>query len=87
MSSQHGFQQNSTITSAFWFYIPDPSLIPPGKEILVEVNSILYIESVPDHSTVWIYYPQLSVPTTQSPYILEGPVAVAFMSDMEALFI
>jgi hypothetical protein len=87
MPSQSGFQNNTTIHAAFWIYKPDPTAIPPGKEIFVEVNGLQFIEATQDHNAVWLYYAQNNVPTSQEPYKLEGPVAQAFLSDMEALFI
>jgi hypothetical protein len=86
MASRHGFQGNSTVSAAFWQYIPDPS-DPTGRVIFVEVNSIQFIEATPDSSKVWLYYPQNNVSTSQEPYILNGPVARAFLTDLEALFV
>lgn len=87
MASQSGFQLNTTIHAAFWWYKPDPSIVPPPKEIMQEVNSLQRIESTPDHKKVWLYYAANNVSTSQEPYILEGEAAVSFMSDMEALFV
>jgi len=86
MPAQSGFQTNTTIHAAFWWYKPDPNDIPPGKEILVEVNGLQYIEATLDHSKCWIYYAATDVSTSQRAYVLEGLVAQAFMTDMEALF-
>lgn len=36
--------------------------------------------------TVWIYYPETGVSTSQAPRKLEGVVATLFLFDMEALF-
>ena len=86
MAAQSGFQVNTTIHAAFWIYKPDPSVIPPGKEIMQEVNSLQRVEATADHKKVWLYYAQNNVTTSQEPYILEGDAAVQFMADMEALF-
>lgn len=86
MANQSGFQTNTTIHAAFWWYKPDPRLDPTGREILIEINSVQKIESTQDHSKVWLFYAQNNVATSQEPYILEGNVAQAFMTDMEALF-
>lgn len=87
MADQSGFQSNTTITSAFWRYLPDRSQDPTTRESYVEINNIQYIETTPDHSKVWIYYPATNISTSQEPRILEGKVAVAFISDMGALFL
>lgn len=81
-----GFQLNTTIMAAFWIYKPDPNAVPPGKEIIQEINSLQRIEATADHSKVWLYYAANNVTTSQEPYILEGDAAVAFMNDMEGLF-
>lgn len=86
MAAQSGFQTNTTIHAAFWFYIPDPSAVPPGKEIIQEVNGLQRVESTQDHKKVWLYYAANNVTTSQEPYILEGDAAIRFMQDMEALF-
>jgi len=83
---QSGFQNNTTIHAAFWLFKPDPTIDPVGREILVEVNGIQYIEANQDHSKCWIYYAMTDVSTSQRAYVLEGVVAQAFLSDMEALF-
>ncbi len=87
MASQHGFQTNTTIQAAFWIYKPDPTIAPPPKEIMQDVNSIQRIESTPDHQKVWLYYAANNVSTSQEPYILVGEAAVFFMADLEALFV
>ncbi len=87
MANQTGFQSNTTIHAAFWIYKPDRTLDPIGREIMIEVNSIQKIETTPDHSKVWLYYAANNVSPSQEPYILDGATAVAFMNDMEALFI
>ncbi len=86
MPATSGFQKNTTIHAAFWIYKPDPAIIPPGKEVMVEINSLQFLESTPDHNKVWLYYAQNNVSTSQEPYILEGAAAQAFMNDMEGLF-
>ena len=86
MANQSGFQTNTTIHAAFWWYKPDPLLDPTGREILIEVNSIQKIESNQAHSKVWLWYAANNVSTSMEPYTLEGSVAGAFMSDMEGLF-
>lgn len=87
MAAQSGFQTNTTIHAAFWWYKPDPGTIPPGKEVMVEVNSLQFLEATQDHKKVWLYYASNNVTTSQEPYILEGDAAVAFMNDMEGLFL
>jgi hypothetical protein len=79
-----GFQQNTTITSAFWAYFPAAGEL--GNIVMVEVNNIQYIEASQDYSKVWIYYPSTSVSTSQTPLILTGAVAQTFMADFGALF-
>ena len=86
MANQSGFQSNTTIHAAFWWYKPDPSLDPIGREIMIEVNGIQKVESNQQHTKVWLYYAANNVSTSQEPYTLEGAVAAAFMNDMEALF-
>jgi hypothetical protein len=86
MAPQSGFQSNTTIHAAFWIY-KDLAVVPPAKEVMVEINSLQFIESTQDHSKVWLYYAANNQSPSQQPYILEGPAAVAFMADMEALFV
>lgn len=86
MAAKSGFQSNTTISAAFWIYKPDAALTPKAAEIIIELNSLQRIESMQDHSKVWLYYAQSSVSTSQEPYILEGETAQAFMADMESLF-
>lgn len=86
MANQSGFQKNTIISAAFWWFKPDPSIIPPGKEIMQEISSLQRIETTPDHKKVWLFYAANNVTTSQEPYILEGDAATAFMADMEALF-
>jgi len=45
MAHKYGFQLNTTIHAAFWIYKPDRTLEPTGRETIVEVNSLQYIES------------------------------------------
>jgi hypothetical protein len=45
-----GFQNNTTIHAAFWIYKPDFSYDPKGKEQMVNVNLLQYIEA--DQPTV-----------------------------------
>jgi hypothetical protein len=45
MAHQYGFQLNTTIHAAFWIYKPDQTLEPTGRETIVEVNRLQYIES------------------------------------------
>src|SRR5271156_2970165 len=40
-----GFQKNTTIHAAFWIYKPDFNFDPKGKEIMVNVNNLQYIEA------------------------------------------
>lgn len=80
-----GFQTNTTITAGFWRYKPDAS-DPIGKEVMVNVNDLQYLEATQDHTTVWLYYSASNVSTSMAPYELKGQVAVAFMADMENLF-
>jgi len=87
MASQHGFQINTTIQAAFWIYKPDPTIVPPPKEVLQEVNSLQRVESTPDHKKVWLYYAANNISPAQEPYILEGEAATFFMADMENLFL
>lgn len=86
MASQSGFQTDATISAGFWWYKPDPTIDPTGREIMIEVNGVQKIESNLSHSKVWLYYAANNVSTSQEPYTLEGQVAMAFMTDMEALF-
>jgi len=86
MPTLSGFQVNTTIHAAFWIFRPDSTLDPVGREVIVQVNNIQKIESTQDHNKVWIFYAQTDVSTSQRPEILEGPVAQAIMTDMEALF-
>lgn len=168
MASQTGFQSNTTIHAAFWIYKPDPIADPVGREVMVEVNSIQYLEATPAQivvnniasiavtsniltvigplngvtagmsvyfsgltnatflnkkivtvastsgtqftanfthvdypvaaepsgaqgtnaaiRSVWIYYPESNVSTSQAARKLEGVVATQFIYDMEGLF-
>jgi len=86
MANQSGFQSNTTIHAAFWWYKPDKALDPVSREILIEINGVQKIESTPDHTKVWLFYAQNNVSTSQEAYTLEGQAAIAFMNDMEALF-
>jgi hypothetical protein len=85
MAAQFGFQTNTTIHAAFWWYKPDPG-DPTGREIMVEVNGLIQIESTSDHNKVWLYYPATTGSTNLESIILTGPVAQAFMNSMENLF-
>lgn len=40
-----GFQSNTTIHAAFWIYKPDFSFDPQGKEVMVNVNGLQYLEA------------------------------------------
>src|SRR5271157_1700387 len=40
-----GWQLNTTIHAAFWIYKPDFTFDPKGKEIMVNVNNLQYIEA------------------------------------------
>jgi len=84
MAAQSGFQTNTTVHAAFWIYKPGNAT---DREVMVEVNSLQFIESTPDHSKVWLYYAANNTTTSQQPYTLTGAAAVAFMSDMENLFV
>ena len=83
MAPQSGFQTNTTIHAAFWRYKPNN---PTDKEVMVEVNGLQFLETNANHDKVWLYYAANNTTTSQQPYILEGPAATAFMTDMEALF-
>jgi len=41
---QTGFQSNTTIHAAFWIYKPDFTYDPKGKEVMVNVNGLQYVE-------------------------------------------
>lgn len=45
-----GFQSNTTIHAAFWIYKPDFTFDPKGKEVMVNVNNLQYLEA--DQPTV-----------------------------------
>src|SRR5271157_753626 len=45
-----GFQSNTTIHAAFWIYKPDFAYDPKGKEVMVNVNALQYLEA--DQPTV-----------------------------------
>lgn len=45
-----GFQSNTTIHAAFWIYKPDFAYDPKGKECMVNVNNLQYLEA--DQPTV-----------------------------------
>jgi hypothetical protein len=85
MSSLTGFQANSTISDAFWIFKPDPS-DKISREVIINISQIQLIQATQDHNKVWLYCAANNSPTTQEPYILEGPVAQAFLSSLEALF-
>src|ERR1700675_4666877 len=40
-----GFQLNTTIHAAFWIYKPDFSFDPRGKEVMINVNGLQYVEA------------------------------------------
>lgn len=40
-----GFQLNTTIHAAFWVYKPDFRFDPSGKEVMVNVNDLQYLET------------------------------------------
>jgi hypothetical protein len=40
-----GFQSNTTIHAAFWIYKPDFAFDPKGKEVMVNVNNLQYLEA------------------------------------------
>lgn len=40
-----GFQKNTTINAAFWIYKPDFHFDAKGKEVMVNVNNLQYIEA------------------------------------------
>jgi hypothetical protein len=40
-----GFQLNTTIHAAFWAYSPNPTIDPTGREVMVNVNNLQYIEA------------------------------------------
>src|SRR5208282_1390386 len=39
-----GFQRNTTIQAAFWIYKPDFRFDQHGKEVMINVNNLQYIE-------------------------------------------
>jgi hypothetical protein len=80
------FQTNTTIQTALWMYKPDPATDPTGKQFLVNLNLVQYIETSQDHKTVWLYFAETNVAGTQDAYQLKGAVAQAFMTDLEVLF-
>jgi len=80
-NAQHGFQSNTTITNAFWRWIPS-SNDPTGRIRLVALDGLQFIEATKDYSKVWLYYAANNVTTSQEPYILEGVVAQAFINDL-----
>ena len=86
MPASHGFQSETTIQAAFWRYIPDANDLI-GRVVFVEVNGIQFIEATQDSQKVWLFYAQNNVSTSQEPYILQGPVAQAFLMDFGALFL
>lgn len=43
-SFEAGFQKNTTISAAFWIYKPDFTFDQKGKEIMVNVNDLQYLE-------------------------------------------
>src|SRR5271157_147349 len=47
---QTGFQSNTTIHAAFWIYKPDFTYDPKGKEVMINVNGLQYLEA--DQPTV-----------------------------------
>jgi hypothetical protein len=47
---ESGFQLNTTIHAAFWIYKPDFTYDPKGKEVMVNVNNLQYLEA--DQPTV-----------------------------------
>jgi hypothetical protein len=85
MPPSSGFQLNSTIQTAWWIWKPDPNDVV-SREVFVDTGKIQYIEANSDHSKCWLYFAASDVSTSQRAYILEGPVATAFLTDMEALF-
>jgi len=40
-----GFQLNTTIHAAFWIYKPDFTFDPHGKEVMINVNGLQYLEA------------------------------------------
>ena len=53
---------------------------------MIDTAKIQYLEASSDHNKVWLYFPASDISVSQRPYTLEGVVAQAFLSDMEALF-
>lgn len=47
MASQHGFQTNTTIQTAFWLYRPDPVTNQVDREVFIQISSIQKIEANP----------------------------------------
>lgn len=85
MPSSSGFAANTTISDGWWLWKPDPSDLV-SREVLIDTAKIQYIEANSDHSKCWLYFDLTDVSTSQKAYALEGPVAQAFLSDMESLF-
>lgn len=85
MSSTSGFATNTTVSDGWWIWKPDPNDMV-SREIMIDTSQIQYLEASSDHNNVWLYFPALDVSTSQRSYNLQGVVAQAFLSDMEALF-
>lgn len=77
-----GFQSNTTIHAAFWIYKPDFNYDPRGKEIMVNVNGLQYVEA--DQPTV-------RMPSISNIAITGGVLTVtgtnSFQSSMNAALI
>lgn len=85
MPVQSGFQTNAVLMEALWLYKPDAS-DQTGIETIVNLAGFQRLTCTKDKSKVYIYYGETAQATTQSPLILEGAMAAAFMADMENLF-
>jgi len=76
---QAGFQSNTTIDAAFWLYKPDFSFDPKGKEVMINVNGIQYIEAT---------QPKIRMPAITSISIAAGVLTVTgvntFQNNMNA---
>ena len=85
MPSSSGFQNNSTISNAFWRWIPSAD-DPTGRIIYIALNGLQFIEATQDSQKAWLYYAANNVASSQEPYILQGLVAQAFLGDLGGLF-
>lgn len=79
---QTGFQSNTTIHAAFWIYKPDFTYDPKGKEVMVNVNGLQYVE---------INQPVVRMPAITNISIAGGVLTISgvntFQSGMSAALI